>query len=313
MYYNNMRTLPAGRGRYGLMLNEHGIIVDDGVCMRLAEDHFLVSTTSGGASRIFAGFEEWLQCEWPDLEVLVTNVTAAWGNIAVAGPSARQLLQRLTTDIDLDPAVFPHLAIRRGSLEGVPARIARVGFTGELSFEINIPAGYAPALWEALLAAGRALGALPIGLDALQELRTEKGYLHVGTDTDGRTVPADVGMGELLAKKHDDFIGRRSLGRSEAQRADRLHFVGLQAHDPATVLPVGAHVIAGPRARRGSQGYVTSSCMSEALGRSVALGLVQAGRARVGEAIHVYSNGGTWVARIVSPRWYDPEGQRLNA
>jgi sarcosine oxidase subunit alpha len=313
MYYNNMRTLPAGRGRYGLMLNEHGIIIDDGVCMRLAEDHFLVSTTSGGASRIFAGFEEWLQCEWPDLEVLVTNVTAAWGNIAVAGPSARQLLQRLTMDIDLDPAVFPHLAIRRGSLEGVPAQIARVGFTGELSFEINIPAGYAPALWEALLAAGQALGALPIGLDALQELRTEKGYLHVGTDTDGRTVPADVGMGELLAKKHDDFIGRRSLGRSEAQRADRLHFVGLQAQDPATVLPVGAHVIASPRARRASQGYVTSSCMSEALGRSVALGLVQAGRARVGEAIHVYSNGGTWVALIVSPRWYDPEGQRLNA
>jgi len=313
MYYNNMRTLAVGRGRYGLMLNEHGIIIDDGVCMRLAADHFLVSTTSGGASRIFAGFEEWLQCEWPDLKVLVTNVTSAWGNIAVAGPHARQLLKRLTTDIDLDPGAFPHLSIRRGTLEGVPVRVARVGFTGELSFEINVPAGFTASLWETLLAQGASLGALPIGVEALQELRTEKGYLHVGTDTDGRTLPADVGMGEVLAKKSDDFVGRRSLERSDAKRPDRLQFVGLEAQDPPTVLPVGAHVVAGPKARIGSQGYVTSSCMSEALGRSVALGLVRAGRVRLGECIHVYSEGRTWPARIVSPRWYDPEGQRFNA
>lgn len=313
MYYNNMKTLAAGRGRYGLMLNEHGVIIDDGVCMRLAEDHFLVSTTSGGASRIFAGFEEWLQCEWPDLEVLVTNVTSAWGTIAVAGPRARDLLRGLGTDIELDAAAFPHLSIRCGALEGVPVRIARVGFTGELSFEINIAAGYAAALWETLLARGAALGALAIGVDAVQELRTEKGYPHVGTDTDGRTLPADIGMGEALAKKSDDFVGRRSLGRSDAKRPDRLQFVGVAAENATTVLPVGAHVVAGPTIRAGSQGYVTSSCMSEALGRSVALGLVQAGRARLGERIHLYSDGRTWPARIVTPRWYDPEGRRINA
>jgi sarcosine oxidase, subunit alpha len=313
MYCNNMRTLAAGRVRYGLMLNEHGIIIDDGVCMRLAEDYFLVSTTSGGASRVFAGFEEWLQCEWPDLEVLVTNVSSAWGNIAVAGPDARRLLQRLNTDIDLSPGAFPHLSIRCGRLEEVPVRIARVGFTGELSFEINIPAGYTAALWETLLTEGAALGALPIGVDALQELRTEKGYLHVGTDTDGRTVPADIGMAEVIARKPDDFVGRRSLERSDAKRPDRLQFVGLEAEDAATVLPVGAHVVADPKTRAASQGYVTSSCMSEALGRSVALGLVQAGGTRQGEKIYAYFDGRTWPARIVSPRWYDPEGQRLNA
>jgi sarcosine oxidase subunit alpha len=313
MYYNNMRTLAPGRGRYGLMLNEHGIIIDDGVCLRLAEDHFLVSTTSGGANRIFTGFEEWLQCEWPDLEVLVTNVTPAWGNIAVAGPRARELLRRLATDIDLDPGAFPHLAVRCGTLEGVPARIARVGFTGELSFEINIPAGYTAALWESLLAQGAALGALPIGLDTLQELRTEKGYLHVGTDTDGRTLPADIGMGEVLAKKSDDFVGRRSLERSDARRTDRLEFVGIEAEQAGTVLPIGGHVVADPKSRGGSQGYVTSSCMSEALGRGVALGLVQSGRARVGERVYVYFDRRTWPAQIVSPRWYDPEGQRINA
>lgn len=313
MYYNGMKTLAIGRGRYGLMLNEHGIIIDDGVCLRMAENHFLVSTTSGGAARIFAGFEEWLQCEWPDLKVLVTNVTSVWGNIAVAGPRAREVLERLETDIDLDPGAFPHLSIRCGRLEGVPARIARVGFTGELSFEINVPSGYTSALWERLLAKGSDLGVLPMGIEALQELRTEKGYLHVGTDTDGRSIPADVGMGALLAKKSDDFVGRRSLERSDAKRPDRLQFVGLEAQDPGTVLPVGAHVIPDATTRNASQGYVTSSCMSEALGRSVALGLVQAGQARMGEAIHVYAAGLTFPARIVSPRWYDPEGHRLNA
>lgn len=313
MYYNNMKSLPVNHGRYGLMLNEHGVIIDDGVCMRLADDHFLVSTTSGGASRIFSGFEEWLQCEWPDLKVLVTNVTSLWGNIAVAGPRARDLLRKLSMNINLDASAFPHLSIRCGRLEGVPVRIARVGFTGELSFEINILAGYAASLWKNLLTEGAPLGALPIGVDALQELRTEKGYLHVGTDTDGRSLPADIGMGEVLLKKPDDFVGRRSLERSDAKRSDRLQFVGLEAQDPATVLPVGAHVLANANARMGSQGYVTSSCMSEALGRSVALGLVQAGRARFGEQIQVYSKGRTWPARVVSPRWYDPQGQRLNA
>ena len=313
MYYNNMGTLAVGRGRYGLMLNEHGIVIDDGVCMRLADNHFLVSTTSGGANRIFSGFEEWLQCEWPDLNVIVTNVTSEWGNIAVAGPRARELLARLNTDIELDPSAFPHLSIRCGTLEGVPTRIARVGFTGELSFEINIPAGYAAALWGTLLAEGAAFGALPIGLDALQELRTEKGYLHVGTDTDGRTLPADIGMGDVLAKKADDFVGRRSLDRSDAKRPDRLQFVGIEAENPSMVLPVGAHIVSDPATRTGSQGYVTSSCMSEAVGRSVALGLVQAGRGRLGERIHVYSNRRICRARIVSPRWYDSEGHRLNA
>jgi sarcosine oxidase, subunit alpha len=313
MYCNDMRTLAAGRARYGVMLNEHGIVVDDGVCMRLGEDHFLVSTTSGAADRIFATFEDWLQCEWPDLEVLVTNVTSAWGNIAVAGPRARELVQRIGTDIELARAAFPHLGVRTGLLAGVPVRIARVGFTGELSFEINIAAGHTSALWEELLAQGRTLDVAPIGVDALQELRTEKGFLHVGTDTDGRTLPADIGMGAAVARKTEDFVGRRSLERAEARRPDRLQFVGIASDDLRAVLPVGAHVLGHADARPASAGYVTSSCASEALGRSVALGLVAAGRARMGQAIAVYSDGRIWPARIVAPQAYDPQGERLNA
>ena len=313
IYYNTMRTLAVGRIRYGLMLSEHGIIIDDGVCMRLADDHFLVSTTSAGASRVFSGFEDWLQCEWPKLRVLVTNVTSAWGNIAVAGPRARELLSKLTTDIDLDRNTLPHLSIRCGALEGVRIRMARIGFTGELSFELNVAAGYTASLWEQLLERGASLGVMPIGIEALQELRTEKGYIHVGTDTDGRTLPADIGMGGVLARKSDDFVGRRSLERTDATRADRLQFVGLEADGRNTVLPIGAHVVADAKRRTGSQGYVTSTCMSETLGRSIALGLVQAGRRRLGEAVQVYSDGRLYPARIVSPRWYDPEGERLSA
>lgn len=313
LYYNNIRTLGVGRVRYGVMLNEHGTIIDDGVCLRLAEDHFLVSTTSSGASRIFATFEDLLQCEWPDLRVLVTNVTSAWGNVAVAGPRARALMQRLGVDIDLSSGAFPHFTVRSGLMQGIPARVARVGFTGELSFEVNVPAGCTLALWETLLKLGSDLGVAPIGLDALQELRTEKGFLHVGTDTDGCTLPADVGMGNMLANKHEDFIGRRSLTRTDALREDRLQFVGIAAEDPKVVLPVGAHVVAHRKSRSASQGYVTSSCGSEALGRGVALGLVRAGRQRLNEVIHLYASGRGWPARIVSPAWYDPNGERLRA
>ena len=203
--------------------------------------------------------------------------------------------------------------MRSGTLAGVAARIARVGFTGELSYEISVAAGHCAALWELALAQGAALGAQPIGVEALQELRIEKGFLHVGTDTDGRTIPADLGMQGVLAAKSGDFVGRRSLQRAEATRPDRLQFVGIASEDPAAVLPAGAHVVDGPQARSGSQGYVTSSCASEALGRSVALGLVRNGRARLGEAVHVVSRGEVQRARIVAPTWYDPQGERLHA
>jgi sarcosine oxidase, subunit alpha len=316
MYYQSMSTLRTGGIRYGLMLNEHGTVIDDGVCMRLAEDRFLVSTTSSGAARIAARFEEWLQCQQPGLRLLTTDVSSAWGTVVVAGPRARELMQRLETDIDLSRHAFAHLSVRCGSVGGVPARVARVGLSGELSFELSVPAGYAASLWETLMRHGAELGATPLGLDALQQLRIEKGFLIVHADTDGRTIPSDLGMDGVLARKKSDFVGRRSLERPDAKRADRLQFVGIAADGPGAagiVLPVGAHVIEDPAARSGSQGYVTSSCFSEALGRGVALALVRAGRSRVGESIQVFSGGRTWPARIVAPGGYDPGGERMHA
>jgi sarcosine oxidase subunit alpha len=223
------------------------------------------------------------------------------------------LVQRLEMDIDLSRETCPHLSIRSGMLKDIPVRVARVGFTGELSFEINTPSGYTPALWDSLLSYGVEWNARAIGVDALQELRIEKGFLHVGSDTDGRTIPADIGMGGVLSKKTQDFVGRRSLDRPDAKRADRLQFTGIAAEEPDVVLPIGAHIVASSKGRSESEGYVTSSCASETLARGVSLGLVRAAQSRMGESIHVYFEGRVWPARIVPPCQYDPKGQRLNA
>jgi sarcosine oxidase subunit alpha len=198
----------------------------------------------------------------------------------------------------------------------VPARLARVGLSGELSFELSVPSGYVASLWEKLMERGAALGVTPLGLDALQELRIEKGFLIMHADADGRTLPSDLGMEAGLARKPSDFVGRRSLDRPDARRADRLQFVGIAAEGAGAagiVLPVGAHVIEDPATRTGSPGYITSSCYSEALGRGVALGLVRAGRSRLGETIQVICAGRIWPARIVAPGGYDPGGERMHA
>lgn len=309
-YVNNVLSLEVGRSRYGLMLNENGVIIDDGTVARLAADHFVITTTSGGAGRIGQWLEEWLQCEWPTLDVLVTPVTTQWATMALSGPRAREVLGALQTDIDLAPAAFPHLHVRTGMLAGVPARLYRMSFSGELGFEINVPARYGAALWRELLDAGQRFGITPYGLEALLLLRLEKGFLHVGVDTDGTTSPADVGWGEIASRKSRDFIGKRSLSRPDNLRADRLHLVGLHGDDAAVLVP-GAHVRLAATTE-GSDGWVTSAVLSPALGRPIALALVRGGRARLGEHLSVHDLDRTTSATIVSAAFYDPSGDRLH-
>jgi sarcosine oxidase subunit alpha len=290
------------------MLNELGVIVDDGVAARLADDLFLVGTTGAGAGRIADSFEEWLQCEWPELRVVVAPVTTAWSVLTLSGPRARQVLAAAGTDIDLDPAVFPHMSFREGQVAGIATRVLRVSFTGEVSFEVNVPTSRAPEIWVALREAGAAHGLEPVGVDAWMLLRTEKGYLHVGADTDGSTAPPDVGWGRVL-KREGDFVGRRSLTRPDNLRPDRLQFVGLEA-EGAEALPIGAHV-RGRSAEVPSDGYVTSSGFSPILGRGVALGMVRGGAARHGEVVILACPDRERRARITAPGAYDPEGERL--
>lgn len=310
-YCNNMRTLAPGRVRYGLMLNEAGVIIDDGTVACLDAGRWLVTTTSGAAGRIALWLEEWRQCEWPELEVFITPVTTQWATIALSGPCARAILARLEPDFPIDGGSLPHLSVREGRIAGVSARLYRVSYSGELGFEISVPARYGAALWRRLLEAGSDAGLTPYGIETVLLLRLEKGFLHVGVDTDGTTAPADVGWGAIAAKKQADFIGRRSLTRADNRRADRRQLVGLVASDPQVLVP-GAHLRL-PGTREGSDGWVTSASVSPVLGRPIALALLAGGQARLGEHLAVHDLGRQCEAEIVATPFYDPRGERLHA
>ena len=310
IYTSAMSTLKVGKVRYGLMLNELGVIIDDGVCARLGEDHYLVGPSSAGAERIAGWLEEWLQCEFVDYDVLVAPVTTSWAVITLTGPKARAVLDKLGADFDIGAEAFPHMSMREGHVGGVPARVFRVSYTGEVSFEINVPTRAAPALWDAAVAAGAEFGITPIGIDAWNLLRLEKGYLHIGGDTDGTTTPLNVGWDHVMKRKVD-FVGKRSLMLAVNQKPDRLRIVGLEV-DGDAALPIGAHIVTGTGAEQRSDGFVTSSSASANLGRPVAMALIHDGRARIGETVTLHHGTARLTARICDPVRYDPEGTRLN-
>jgi len=313
IYVNNMKTLKPGRCRYGLMLNENGIIMDDGILACLGEGHYQVGTTSGNASMIADMLQEWLQCEWLDLDVATTNVTTNWAVMNVNGPRSRDLLSLFNSDIDFSAEAFAHMHLRQGMIEGVPCRVQRVSFSGELSYEVAVPWGHGASFYEALMERGAPLGITPIGLEALMAMRIEKGFLHVGSDTDGMTLPQDVGFARIIEKKQDDFIGRRSTMRPDAMRENRRHLVGLEAIDEKGVLPIGSHIVAEDTVPpTASQGWVTSSVLSPTLNKPVALGLVENGRDRMGEDVVVWDLGQRRRARIVATGAFDPKGEQLN-
>jgi sarcosine oxidase, subunit alpha len=318
MYSNAMSTLQVGRIRYGLMLGIDGMVFDDGVAMRLATDRYLVTTTTGGAARVLDRFEEWLQTEWPHLKVHCTGVTEQWAAVAVAGPRSRQVLEAAGTDVDVSRAAFPFMAWRDGEVAGVPARLARVSFSGELAFEVHVAGWHGLHVWEALLAAGEPLGITPYGTETMDVLRAEKGFVMVGQDTDGTVTPHDLGMSWIVNLRKGDFVGRRSLLRSDLQRPDRRQLVGLLPDDPGVLLQEGAQVVAAEHATAAPPvpmlGHVTSSYDSAALGRTFALALVERGRERVGATVHARTfDGGAHhavPATVTEPVFYDPEGAR---
>ena len=310
-YINNLATLQAGRVRYGLMLRESGIIFDDGTVARLGAERFVITTTSGNAARVASWLEEWHQCEWPQLKVAIMPVTEQWATVSIAGPLARDILSRLNTDIDLSSAAFPHLCMREGRLRGEQARIYRVSFTGELTYEINVPAGGGQMLWDALMKVGTPCGLQPFGIDALALLRLEKGFLHIGTDTDGTTVPDDVGWGKVAAAKTADFIGKRSLRLPENARPDRMQLVGLKAEDGKALVP-GSHLRL-PDRDSVTDGWITSAGRSIVTGESIGLALLRGGRKQAGVQVSVHESGTVTSARVVSFPFFDPAGDRMNA
>ena len=316
VYSNAWSQLAPGKCRYGLMLDDNGMVIDDGVTACVDDRHFLMTTTTGGAARVLRWLELWHQTEWPELRVFMTSVTDHWCTSAVVGPGSRAVLARLCTDIDLSPQAFGFMDWREGTVAGVPARVFRISFSGELAYEVNVEAGSGAQLWEALMEAGRSDGIVPYGTEAMHVLRAEKGFIIVGQDTDGSVTPLDLGMDWAVGhRKPFSFIGRRALARPEMQRADRRQLVGLLTTDPDALLAEGAQIVEQPVHAASVRpvpmlGHVTSAYRSAALGRSIALALVAGGRARHGSRLHAFSRGHCTEVQVVPPVFFDPEGRR---
>ncbi|MGR4001436.1 MAG: sarcosine oxidase subunit alpha family protein [Alphaproteobacteria bacterium] len=325
IYTGGFQKLAVGRCRYGLMLNEEGVIFDDGVVTRIGEDRFYISTTTGGAARVMSWLELWHQTEWPELRLSMFSVSEQWSALAVNGPKSRRVLRGLT-DIDLDDGAFPYLHCREGRVCGMRSRILRISFTGELGYELHIPPSGAEAVAEALLSAGEGDGITLYGTETMHLLRAEKGYIIVGQDSEGTTTADDLGLSALCSTKKD-YIGRRGAQRSGLRDYGLCkQLVGLLPGDGGLVLPEGAALTDAPESSgvSGSSGdgaalsvpfritgHVTSSYRSPTLGRGFALGLLLNGRARVGGVVAAHVDGKAVLCQVVSPVFLDVEGARL--
>lgn len=311
IYSNGWTKLAPGHCRYGLMLDENGMVMDDGVAACITDTQFYLTTTTGGAAKVLTWLETWHQTEWPELKLWISSVTDHLSTIAVVGPESRKVLSAMGTNIELSGEAFPFMTWRDGTLAGLPIRLMRVSFSGELAYEINVEAGFAQEMWQAVMDAGKPFDITPYGTESMHVLRAEKGFIIVGQDTDGSMTPFDLGMGWAVAmKKPFPFLGKRSLSRSDTARADRKQLVGLLPTDPAEVLPEGAQIVLKMSESRPTPmlGHVTSSYYSAYLKRSFALALVHSGRDRIGESLIAYARGKTIQVKVVEPVFVDPQG-----
>jgi sarcosine oxidase subunit alpha len=314
LYTNPWSKLEVGRCRYGLMLNEAGFVMDDGVVGRITEDRFHVTTTTGGAPRVLNHMEDYLQTEFPNLKVALTSTTEQYAVVAVQGPNARKIIEPLVEGIDVTNEAMPHMSVRLGKICGVPTRLFRMSFTGELGFEVNVPTDYGPAVWEAIWAEAQKYEACAYGTETMHVLRAEKGYIIVGQETDGTVTPNDLGLDWAIGKTKADFVGKRSLIRPDLVKADRKQLVGLLTVEPQKLLEEGAQItlIGNPPAGTSALGHVTSSYHSAFLGRSFALAIVSGGRARMGETLYVPMPDGPIAVTVTDPVFYDKEGAKLH-
>ncbi len=314
LYTNPWEKLEVGRCRYGIMLREDGFIYDDGVVGRLAQDRFHVTTTTGGAARVMNHMEDYLQTEFPELNVWLTSVSEQWAVIAVQGPNSRKIIEPLVEGIDMSDEAMPHMSVREGRICGVPTRLFRMSFTGERGFEVNVPADYGRAVWEALWAEGQKHEACAYGTEAMHVLRAEKGYIIVGQDTDGTVTPNDAGLDWAVGKKKTDFVGIRGLTRPDLVAKGRRQLVGLKTRDPRDVLEEGAQIVENPKQAIPMKmiGHVTSSYWSDNCGRSIAMALVAGGRDRIGETLYVPMPDKVIEVEVTGTVFFDEKGERLN-
>jgi sarcosine oxidase subunit alpha len=289
--------------------------MDDGVTTRIDENHYYMTTTTGGAAHVMSWLERWLQTEWPHLKVFLTSVTDHWATIGLVGPNSRKVIEKVCTDIDFDADVFPFMSMQEGTVADVPGRVFRISFSGELSYEINVPADYGHQVWQACMQAGEEFDITPYGTESMHVLRAEKGFIIVGQETDGSMTPGDLGM-DWIVSKNKDFIGRRSLYRSDCTREGRKQLVGLKTEIAHQVLPEGAQLVADANNLEppvAMIGHVTSSYYSASLGHSIALAMVKGGHSKMGDKVYApLADGRVLVAEICDSVFYDPKGDRQN-
>ncbi len=315
MYTNMMSSLKPGRCRYGLMCSENGFLIDDGVVARIDEDTFLCHTTTGGADRIHGWMEDWLQCEWWDWKVYTANMTEQYAQIAVVGPNARNVIEKLGGDMNVSKEALSFMEWKEGTIGNFDVRVFRISFSGELSYEISVPASQGLAFWNALLEAGEEFGIMPYGTEALHVMRAEKGFIMIGDETDGTIIPQDLNLNWAISKKKEDFLGKRAQARDHMTDPDRWKLVGLETLD-SSVIPDGSYAIADGKnanGQRNTQGRVTSTYYSPTLEKGIAMGLVHRGPERLGEVIKFNKLDGSVVeAKVVDPVFFDKEGKKQN-
>jgi sarcosine oxidase subunit alpha len=307
-----MSNLKPGNGRYGLMLSDDGLILDDGVTFRLDEHRWILSTSTGHADAMNQHMEKLLQTEFPDWQVMITTVTSQWNNATICGPQARAVLEAMGTDIDLSNEAFPFMSFREGTVAGIPARVIRVSFTGELSFEVNVATRHMRDLWDKVMEAGKAFDIEPVGSEASHVLRVEKGFLSLGHEVDGTVDAHDLGMGWVMSKKKTDYLGKRSVDLRRAKGGTRRELVGILPTDPNCQVPEGAPLTPGGR-KEATEGLVTACVWSVVNDRWVGLALLENGHVRHGETAHVRLKDGTIPVTITAPVHHDPDGKLLRS
>ena len=314
VYTNAWSKLGIGKCRYGLMLNEDGMVYDDGVTTRLDENHYIMTTTTGGAANVMGKLEDFLQTEWPELDVFLTSITDHFATVSVCGPNSRKILNKIIPDLDLSDKNFPHMSFKDAHIGKIKCRVMRISFTGEQSYEINIQANYGKSVWEKCMEAGKEFNITPYGTEAMHLLRAEKGFIIAGQDTDGTMTPIDLQMDWIVSKKKYDFIGKRSLYRSDTIREDRKQLVGLLTDDPNEVLEEGAQIVAETNKKPVEMlGHVTSSYFSPNLNKSIALAVVISGKKLKGQKMFVPMKNKTISVTIADSVFLDKENKRLNA
>ena len=314
IYTNSWSKLEIGKCRYGLMLGDDGMVFDDGVTTRIDENHYIMSTTTGNAASVMNKLEDWLQTEWPELEVYLTSVTEQFGTISLNGPNARKVMEKISPSHDFSKENFPHMSFQNIEIDEVTCRVMRISFTGELCYEINVPSSYANSVWEKCIEAGKEFNITPYGTEAMHVLRAEKGFVIVGQETDGSITPIDLDMSWIVSKKKYDFIGKRALYRSDTIKEDRKQLVGLLTKDPNEILEEGAQLVEKETTLPMTMvGHITSSYYSPNLGRSFALALVRGGKNKKGYKLLAPQLKKTVEVVITNPVFIDPTNERLKA